>query len=391
MDLTPSPRKHRLVSNPQSSDSGPPSSTKSNSGAAPGSNRKGFNINLAVSPISISSPPVSHKHTLTRSHSHSLKHRRGSSASTNNPLPQLLEDTDGPQLPIWPQPANEAQGLRYNLELPSDEHLASLDIDDQLKFLALKEMGIVELKDKIGQLNLILHKGEKDLHRLRELVQRSLYKEMSAGYTGSSKHVRQSSNPRDEAIASTKNRTRRRTLSSSSSPSKHLPVPEHPEPDSKSRLWSNLSKPLGFIQQFDSMLQNEFERSLIPQSLNPQPRTSEESYQSPLRSRSKNNDVDLPAEWTSLRSLLPQRASRNPEEMFQAVSSSIWSFVNDVRENMLPPREEEEQPKDKDLYNLDNGSTVSVENLNNSDYDVETTMETLPRRRLRQNSNAIDK
>lgn len=139
------------------------------------------------------------------------------------------------------------------------------------------------------------------------------------------------------------------------------------------------------------MLQNEFERSLIPQALNPanpQPRTSEESYQSPLRSRSKNNDVDLPAEWTSLRSLLPQRASRNPEEMFQAVSSSIWSFVNDVRENMLPPREEEE--KDKELYNLDNGSTVSVENMNNSDYD-ETTTETLPRRRLRQNSNAIDK
>lgn len=391
MDLTPSPRKHRLVSHSQSSDSGPPSSTKSNSGVPAGSNRKGFNINIAVSPISVSSPPVSHKHTLTRSHSHSLKHRRGSSASTNNPLPQLLEDADGPQLPEWPQPANESQGLRYNLELPSDEHLASLDIDDQLKFLALKEMGIVELKDKISQLNLILHKGEKDLQRLRELVQRSLYKEMSAGYTGSSKHVRQSSNPRDEAIASTKNRTRRRTLSSSSSPSKYLPVPEQSEPDSKSRLWSNLSKPLGFIQQFDSMLQNEFERSLIPQvlnSANPQPRTSEESYQSPLRSRSKNNDVDLPTEWTSLRSLLPQRASRNPEEMFQAVSSSIWSFVNDVRENMLPPREEEE--KDKELYNLDNGSTVSVENMNNSDYD-ETTTETLPRRRLRQNSNAIDK
>lgn len=382
----------RLKSNSQSSDSAPPSANRSTDQSS--SSRKGFNINIAVSPISVSSPTLASQkpsHTLSRSHSHSLKHRRGSSTSTNNPLPQLLEDADSNNKPGWADnQQNDSQGLKYNLELPSDEHLASLEIDDQLKFLALKEMGIVELKDKISQLNLILHKSETDLHRLRELIQRSLYKEMNVGYGGASKQVRQTSNPREEAIASTKNRTRRRTLSSSNSPSKYLPVSGQSELDSKSRLWSNLSKPLGFIQQLDTMLQNEFEKSLMPQqNSKAQPRTSEDSNSSPLRSRSKNNNVDLPTEWSPLRSLLPQRATRNPEEMFQAVSSSIWSFVNDVRENMLPPREEQESEKEKELFNLDNGSTVSVENLNNSDYEVETTADITPRRRLRQNSNAI--
>lgn len=386
MDLTPSPQKLRRKSTSQSSDSAPPSASKLTSEATISSNRKGFNVNIAVSPISISSPASSHKQSRSRNNSHSLKPRRGSSSS-NNPLPQLLEDSDNHD--VWKSTDDGIQGLKYNLDIPSDEHLASLDIDDQLKYLALKEMGIVELKDKIAQLNRILQKGENDLHRLRELVQKSLYKEMSAGYSGSTK-LRQTSNPRDEAIASTKNRTRRRTLSATSSPTKHLPEPEA-ELDSKSRLWSNLSKPLGLIQQFDSMLQNEFEKSLMPlqpSTTKAEPRTSEDSNSSPLRSRSKNNNVDLPTEWPRLRSLLPRKVARNPEEMFQTVSSSIWSFVNDVRENMLPPREAAEAPKETNVFNLDNGSSVSVENLNNSDYEGETSTKTLPSSRLRQSSRA---
>lgn len=102
-----------------------------------------------------------------------------------------------------------------------------LDIDDQLRLLALKEMSIVEIKDSIGNLTSKLQRNENELHSLREVIQRSLYKELNSSSSKLKKETlsngfvtrpqRQNSNPREEAIASTKNRSRRRTLSSSSS------------------------------------------------------------------------------------------------------------------------------------------------------------------------------
>ena len=78
---------------------------------------------------------------------------------------------------------NTNQNLRYDVPLPSQDKLIAMDIDEQLRYLALKEMCIVELKDNINNLNNKLKHHNKELHKLREIIQRSLYKELSSENT----------------------------------------------------------------------------------------------------------------------------------------------------------------------------------------------------------------
>lgn len=140
-------------------------------------------------------------------------------------------------------------------------------------------MCVVEIKDHITNLNNKLNEHQKELHHLREIIQRSLYKELSTGNSlakATETRPRQNSNPRDEAIA----RTRRRrsslfndhhnkdfvtppindTTTNNTTPAT---VTTTANPESTSRIWSGLSKPLNLIQQFDTLIQNEFEKSLL--------------------------------------------------------------------------------------------------------------------------------
>ncbi|CUM49224.1 Topoisomerase I damage affected protein 11 [Debaryomyces fabryi] len=423
---TPSPVKQslRLSSSSSSKDDKQitPSIKRSNS-----TRSKGINFNVAISPLAINQTPPSLKGS----------HRKtGSYDAKNLHLPKLPESSPSSSTPDSPIPS-ASEELKYDLPLPLMEQLMGMDIDDQLRLLALKEMSIVEIKDSIGNLNSKLQRNEKELHSLREVIQKSLYKELNSSTsklkneaqsnTNVTRPQRQNSNPREEAIASTKNRTRRRTLSSSSGGAAPVLLSQQStqNPDKQDRrnstLWSNLSKPLNLIQQFDSMLQHEFEKSMIPQQNREIPsrtthshksRHSEDSISSlgsissPLNSKSKsisekpsNDELDQYfAQQSGISKsktdgVIPKGNHMNSDDMLQAVSSSIWSFVNDVKTNVLSSLGDEEAPEsgghvtkgpldftnsdnqkdinDLTLYNLDIGSTVSFEK--NEDSDLENT------------------
>lgn len=286
--------------------------------------------------------------------------------------------------PLYSPAVAASEDLKYDVPLPLTDQLAALEIDDQLRLLALKEMAVVEIKDSIANLTAKLNRSDAELHSLREVIQRSLYKELTAGSQRPDLHKRQNSNPRDEAIASTKNRTRRRTLSSSTphlAPQQpvHTPssVAPHTHNDDKRHLalWSNLLKPFNLIQQFDTMLQNEFEKSLIPQRLPEKSvhshakRLSEDSMSSsgsapsPLKAKSAGPTVDLDRFFAAPDEVGASR-NRPSEDMLQLVSTSIWSFVNDVKSNVLSSLGEEDGSKPpqarEPMYNLDTGSTISL-------------------------------
>lgn len=388
---------------------------------------KGINFNVAISPLATGQTPPSLKGG----------HRKTASYDAKNlHLPQLAESSPSSSIPDSPIPS-ASEELKYDLPLPLTEQLMGLDIDDQLRLLALKEMSIVEIKDSIGNLTSKLQRNENELHSLREVIQRSLYKELNSSSSKLKKETlsngfvtrpqRQNSNPREEAIASTKNRSRRRTLSSSSSgvPPVLLSQQLSQNTDKQSRrnstLWSNLSKPLNLIQQFDSMLQHEFEKSMVPQqNLEISNKTtnyhksrhseyslsSVGSLSSPLDSKSKyvsekvsNDELDQYFARQSASAASNDKPDGinttdshvNSDDMIQAVSSSIWSFVNDVKTNVLSSLGDEEEPDSRshvtkgplastnandhkeinDLteYNLDTGSTVSPDKNENSDLD----------------------
>ena len=423
---TPSPVKQTLTLDSETFNKDDkqitPSVRRSNS-----TRSKGINFNVAISPLATSQTPPSLKSGHRKTASHDAK---------NLHLPQLAESSPSCSTPDSPIPS-ASEELKYDLPLPLTEQLMGLDIDDQLRLLALKEMSIVEIKDSIGNLTSKLQRNENELHSLREVIQRSLYKELNSSNSKQRKETlsngfvtrpqRQNSNPREEAIASTKNRSRRRTLSSSSSGVHPDPQSQHlsQNPDKQSRrnstLWSNLSKPLNLIQQFDSMLQHEFEKSMIPQQSHEgsnktidsrKSRHSEDSISSvgsissPLNSKSKlvtdkrsNDELDqyFAQKSTSGASkgktdgVVPTENHVNSDDMLQAVSSSIWSFVNDVKTNVLSSLADEEAPEsrshvtkgsldftnsndrkeinDLTVYNLDTGSTVSLDKNEESDLD----------------------
>lgn len=390
---------------------------------------KGISMNLAVSPMTTPNIMTSNARITPGSRLRSVS---GVSPQTL-PLGELSE---------FPRTPTPPEGLKYDLPLPQMEMLVSMDIGDQMRLLALKEMCIVEIKDNITNMNTKLARHEQDLHKLREVIQKSLYKELSSSSlpfdgnpsTTKTRHQRQNSNPREEAIASTK-RSRRRTLSSSSHPTPIV----NPQPtnaaneNNNSKLWSNLSKPLNLIQQFDAMLQNEFEKSLtthpqerttsqqrpsrhsdeVPHPVDPvashKSKPSEDSISSigsitsPLKSKSRlgikgtDLDQDFPPSTSNVfvTQATKPTGARNTEDMLQTVSSSIWSFVNDVKSNVLSSLSEEEfngikggesrksNPDLTPVYNLDTGSTISLtkdssgdntvtmqdEEATNSDYD----------------------
>lgn len=233
------------------------------------------------------------------------------------------------------QPPASQKNLQYDFVLPLAEHLKGLDIDEQLRLLALKEMNVVEIKDSISNLKNKLDLTENDLRCLREVIQRSLYKEMNVQGT-----------PKSQAKTPVSQGRSRRRIGVDRS----IELKEN-HPPGLSKIWSNLSKPITFIQQIDSMIQNEFEKSLSADHQSPAikgPRANadksslenndsdqrdSDSNPSPLRDRSNYT--------TSYYQHLLQY-SENPEDMLQAVSSSLWSFVNDVKTNMLATPTEQE-------------------------------------------------
>ncbi|RCK58983.1 Topoisomerase I damage affected protein 11 [Candida viswanathii] len=346
-----------------------------------GSMSKGLNI-FAVSPL----PSTG---TFTAPTDSPKAHLRNPSYTSQASLP------DGAKYDLQRYNSNGPNDLRYDLPLPSADKLVAMDIDEQLRYLALKEMCVVEIKDHITTLNNKLNENQKELHQLREIIQRSLYKELSSGNSltkASETRPRQNSNPRDEAIA----RTRRRRSSlfnentkdavtplNTNTTTANMTTPATTNPESSSRLWSGLSKPLNLIQQFDTILQNEFEKSLLSEKdqqarqeqtrrlekrMSHQSKSSEGSISSigsvssPLQSKSVN-PKQLPKQYYNKQTKL--------DDMMQTVSSSIWSFVNDVKANVLSSLQEDERersaggngsgPKQpRRMYNLDTGSTIDV-------------------------------
>lgn len=314
-----------------------------------------------------------------------------------------------------------------SIPIPPVAQLETWDIDAQLRLLALKEMAVVEIKDSIAKMQRHLQKNEADLHQLREIIQRSLYKELTVSSTP--QRERNNSNPREEAIANTRSR-RSFSLSNSQPPlsttSKSQSPTKFDNEDHKNnpKIWNGLSKPLHLLLQLDTMLQNEFEKSLtldhehgsnispgsrnnhststqvLSQNLGKNPGLSPGQApnlspgQAPNRSpgqalnrspgqapsqnigqvlgRKSEDSVSSVSTISPLKhksSLRPMRTDYDKlfddtsDDIFQSVSTSLWSFVNDVKTNVLSSLIEEQEGE---IYSLENGSSISLDKMNST-------------------------
>lgn len=322
---------------------------------ARGSNRshkhKGINFNIAVTPSTTTEDGKSKSQINSREKEASGSVEGDKSKveeQSNNAVPAAIKK------------------LRYEVPLPPEEQLANLTIEEQTSLLALKEMSVVYLKDSINQLIRKLEKSEEEVHKLREVIQRSLYKEVTPKYTKEGEDTkgarpRQVSNPRDEAVANTQNKSRRKSKLSSggraTSMDEQLQSEEQTQQSSAQgshSIWSNIAKPLNLLQQFDTMLQNDVEKLLLQDSQDSPADGTMKADTNASSERRINNDKRMDILRGSKmrdRNHFQDLSERNggqdnnehsqasdqkvPDDFLQTVSSSVWSFVNDVKANMM--------------------------------------------------------
>lgn len=292
-------------------------------------------------------------------------------ADFGKPLPTTLPASSHHAPPI-PPPA-PAPATPPIAELASalpllKGNLDSLAINEQLRLLALKEMAVVELKDALSTLKGRLADSERDLQQLRAAIQRLLYQQLqgqaheallrddaSAHGLGISEAQPQvlrrkrlvSARPKIDKLdverASLKDSDSARASNGADHPRAGSKGP-HPRRASKtaepaapesSRIWSNLSKPISFIQSLDTMILQEFEKSLAGNSMPPPHRA-----QLPPASQKHTTPKQTPPH------VDPSYLASEPDDMFQAVTSSVWNFVNDMKTNMLALNEDGRVTKD---------------------------------------------
>lgn len=301
------------------------------------SRSKGINFNTVTpSPLKTSSSRPATTRTT----------ERPSSQPTNRTRAENLRPSSSPQV---------VHDLQYDFVLPLADQLKGLDMDEQLRLLALKEMNVVELKDGISRLEAKLDQTESDLRQLRAIIQKTLYKEMVVQRPTKVHTLRQTGHKAQGGRPH-----RRRTVSGT----RNTGTKENEPPsDKQSKLWSNLSKPMTFIQQIDNMLLNEFEKSLA----------GDQNAHAVLRSTSSNDEYDSdPSPLKDKSNYNSQSSSKQyylqmfnstgvSDDMFQAVSSSLWSFMNDMKQNMLATLNEPDPKKESEYSEplIDLGSPKS--------------------------------
>lgn len=172
---------------------------------------------------------------------------------------------------------NLAVSSKEKVEPPKPEKPVS-DLSESLRLLASKEMEALDVKEQIRSLTKRHRLMEKEMQQLRRKVETQLFDQVTKA-------------------PKIKMKPSRSSLRSTSDNPLQVPSEEsivhQEEHESKSWADSLLTKPLHFMQQFDSLLQSEFEK--VPY---PNPGETSEDH-------SKTNEI------------------------IHSVSRTLWSFLGD--------------------------------------------------------------
>lgn len=315
-----------------------------------GHKHKGINFNIAVTP----SKNAEHGRQENRTN-----YKEGTSSTFNEAGETGLEEKSNVQVPAT------IKKLRYDVPLPAEEQLINLTIEEQTSLLALKEMSVVYLKDSINQLTKKLDKSEEEVHKLREVIQRSLYKEVTPRYSREGEHfksgrARQVSNPRDEAVANTQNKNRRKNRLSSGGGATVMDDAVQNEGESEKdstkdghSIWNNISKPLNLFQLLDNVLQRDVEKLLLLNNQDSPSKNTSKSYSalnsdrradiligSKVRNKSDFHGAPYTIGGQENEKEETTKGQHAQDDFLHSVSSSIWSFVNEVKTNVMSYSEE---------------------------------------------------
>ncbi|CAR21854.1 Tda11p [Lachancea thermotolerans CBS 6340] len=206
---------------------------------------------------------------------------------------------------------------------------ATKDVNALLQLLANKELELLETKHKIEELKKTLTQEEKALlrqtHELQDL-KTQVGKALNSGIDEQIQQQSQSSHhsPNQRSLAV---------------PTSHTPGNEsRPAHAKKESVWT---KPLSFLNQFDQLIQHELEKKLNWDDV-ASPEKTPGAESGTLSGRSAS-----PASYNNGNSNNNNNNNSNRgrpnEDVLGNMSSSLWSFVSDVKTGLLGINEEEEE------------------------------------------------
>lgn len=212
--------------------------------------------------------------------------------------------------------------MKINEELDDDESNLLSAHSDQLssdfRLLASKEMEILETKNTIKELVRKQRGLEKEIKGLKVGIERQLVK--NATQEAAKVHrERQQAIQRMQKMQALQNQN-----THPSQATRKGPPPSHRRPGrvsppaqlSSDQSW--LTRPMNLIQHFDDLISEEFDKLELG---NEADRLEEEKYNDTLRRKREINQ--------------PIKQLADGGDVVQSVSQHLWSFVNEVKANLL--------------------------------------------------------
>jgi hypothetical protein len=260
--------------------------------------------------------------------------QRSSLETNSSDISSMIGSSPTPQLP----------------PIATDRHSADYDdLSEKFRLLAAKEMEILEIKNQVKELLQRKQDREFELQQLKVNIEKQLMSNLKQQNTENHRrkydqHIPKSPSNVQKRILRPTNSTVDPLVDDSFIPISSDNVVDTSSPNSTDKRQSWFSKPFTFIQQLDNIVYKELgklqlddtEAPLIDPDYgnNTQATRPGQQHQKQQLQRNEEKEINAPIKSLAFES------TPSGSDVMQTVSQHLWSFVNDVRSNLLVDEEE---------------------------------------------------
>ncbi|KAG0689128.1 E3 ubiquitin-protein ligase arih2 [Pichia californica] len=216
------------------------------------------------------------------------------------------------------------------------------ELSENFRLLASKEMEILEIKNQLKYLLQKRKDKEFELQQLKLKIEKQLMNNLKQQNNEQYKHRFDQHTPKSPTSI---HKSIMKPATSNIDPlldESFIPIStNNTNTNNKSfetdKRQSWFSKPLNFIQQFDNLIYKEFEKLQIPDDY--------ENEEDKLNTNKDLKEINAPIKSLAGDDDFNNNNSTQSSDVMQSVSQHLWSFVNDVKSNLLIEEDEPETLK----------------------------------------------
>ena len=211
--------------------------------------------------------------------------------------------------------------------IPQDE------LSENFRMLASKEMEVLEIKNQLKDLLQRKKDKEFELQQLKLKIEKQLMANLKQQNNEQYRHRFEQHTPKSPTSLQKSIIQPSSTYVDPLLDDSFFPMSSNNADDERNKRQSWFAKPLNFIQQFDNLIYKEFEKLQIPDddelSVSKDSSVLDMSYTLDQSKSSKPKEINAPIK------SLADDGEASSTDVVQSMSQHLWSFVNDVKSNLL--------------------------------------------------------